>query len=197
MKKKIYLHNQDVGYTLRTSKRAKRVSLSISCDGSLVVTKPRWVSEYTAERFLIQKAGWILSKLEYFRQFKGNLFVKHSRADYLKHKEQAREFVRQRLSYFGALYNISFNRISIRNQKTRWGSCSQKKNLSFNYKILFLAREQADYIIVHELCHLKEFNHSQKFWELVAQAVPDYRELKKELRKKGLGLIFGGEKGKM
>ena len=186
MKKQINLQNKDIDYTLRTSKRARRVSLSISCDGSLVVTKPRWASEYTAERFLVQKASWILSKLEYFKQFKGNLFVKHSQADYLKHKEQAREFIVQRLSYFCALYNISFNRISIRSQKTRWGSCSKKKNLNFNYKILFLPQEQADYIIVHELCHLKEFNHSQKFWNLVALAVPNYRELKKELRKKGM-----------
>lgn len=108
--------------------------------------------------------------------------------DYLKYKNQTATLVKNRLEYFNLIYNFKYNRIVIRNQKTRWGSCSKKGNLNFNYKIILLSPKQADYIIVHELCHLKEFNHSGKFWDLVAQAVPDYKEIRSSLRTNGLQL---------
>ena len=74
------------------------------------------------------------------------------------------------------------NKINIKNQKTRWGSCTKSKNLNLNYKIIFLPKKHQDYIIVHEMCHLKEFNHSHKFWSLVSKTLPDYLEIKVELR---------------
>jgi predicted metal-dependent hydrolase len=114
-----------------------------------------------------------------FRPFR----KRRNRKEYLKNKEQARTFVKEKLEHFNQFYNLTWQRVSIRNQKRRWGSCSQKGNLNFNYKILFLPERCADYIIVHELCHLQEFNHSRRFWELVARAIPDYREMRKELRK--------------
>lgn len=77
---------------------------------------------------------------------------------------------------------FQFNRISIRNQKTRWGSCSSNKNLNFNYKIVFLPYELAEYLVVHELCHLIHFNHSKDFWNLVENYCPDYRIHQKILR---------------
>ncbi|MFH0969337.1 MAG: M48 family metallopeptidase [Patescibacteria group bacterium] len=110
-------------------------------------------------------------------------FKRRSRKEYLKNKERARIFVKEKLEYFNQFYNFNWQRISIRNQKRRWGSCSQKGNLNFNYKIIFLPEKCAGYIIVHELCHLKEFNHSRRFWELVVKTLPDYREIRKELRK--------------
>lgn len=97
-------------------------------------------------------------------------------------KEQARAFVHSRLNVLNAYYGFVYHRVAIRNQKTRWGSCSKKGNLNFNYRIVSLPFHLADYIIVHELCHLGEFNHSQKFWNLVAQAVPDHRARRRELR---------------
>jgi predicted metal-dependent hydrolase len=98
------------------------------------------------------------------------------------HREHARRFVHIRIHELNAGYNFSFNRIAIRNQKSRWGSCSKQKNLNFNYRIALLPARLADYIIVHELCHLQELNHSQNFWALVGRAVPNHRELRRQLR---------------
>jgi len=92
------------------------------------------------------------------------------------------------LEYFNTFYNFKWGRVTIRNQKTRWGSCSKKGNLNFNYKIALLKPSQADYIIVHELCHLKEFNHGKNFWSLVAQTIPDYKEVRSSLRTSGFRL---------
>jgi len=104
---------------------------------------------------------------------------------YQENKDKALWIVKDRIEYFNTFYNFKWNRIVIRNQKTRWGSCSRKGNLNFNYKIALLPPESADYIIVHELCHLGEFNHSQKFWDLVAKTIPDYLTIRKDLRKNG------------
>ena len=95
------------------------------------------------------------------------------RRDYLKYKETARALVKSRLAYFNTFYGFNIKRIAIKNSKSRWGSASKKGNLNFNYKIVLLPMELADYVIVHELCHLGEFNHSVKFWQLVSRAVPN------------------------
>ena len=108
--------------------------------------------------------------------------------NYLQYKGSALLLVKERIEYFNQFNNYKYGRLVVRNQKTRWGSCSKKGNLNFNYKIVLLTSKQADYIIVHELCHLKEFNHSQRFWGLVAQTVPDYKEVRSSLRKNGLSL---------
>lgn len=101
---------------------------------------------------------------------------------YLTHKELARAHILERLVYFNQFYQLQFNRVAIRNQRGCWGSCSAKRNLNFNYKILFLPPHLTDYIIVHELCHLKEMNHGQQFWDLVALQLPEYKKLRRELR---------------
>ena len=102
---------------------------------------------------------------------------------YKRSKEKTRALVHERLEYFNQFYNFTYNRVAIRDQRSRWGSCSQKGNLNFNYKILFLPPPLQDYIIVHELCHLKEFNHSRRFWALVEQTIPNRQELRQELKK--------------
>ena len=109
--------------------------------------------------------------------------IRRSRKDYLKYKNQALELAIGRVNFFNTIYKVSFNKINIRNQKTRWGSCSTRGNLNFNYKILFLSERARDYIIVHEICHLKQFNHSKNFWSLVGLGMPDYIEIRKELKK--------------
>ncbi len=100
---------------------------------------------------------------------------------YEKYKEDARRLVQTRLQHYNQFYNYTIGRITIRDQKTRWGSCSSKGNLNFNYKIVFLPIELADYIIVHELCHLGEFNHSTRFWKLVEKQCPDHLARRNEL----------------
>jgi predicted metal-dependent hydrolase len=102
--------------------------------------------------------------------------------EYKKYKEQARAVVIRKIIEFNASYNFNFGRISIRNQKTRWGSCSKKGNLNFNYRLVFIPDALVDYIIVHELCHLGEFNHSKNFWNLVARTIPDHAQFRKQLR---------------
>ena len=101
----------------------------------------------------------------------------------IRKREHARQLVENRLSYINKIYKFKINRVAIKNQKTRCGSCSSKGNLKFNYKIIYLKPALADYLIVHELCHLGQMNHSKKFWALVEKTVPDYRRINKELRR--------------
>lgn len=113
---------------------------------------------------------------------------KKSREEYLKHKERARGLVQGKVEEFCKMYGFKAGKVSVRNQRTRWGSCSKKGNLNFNYKIALLPEKLADYIVVHEVCHLGEFNHSRNFWNLVARAAPDYLQLRAELKKLGRNL---------
>jgi predicted metal-dependent hydrolase len=108
---------------------------------------------------------------------------KGSRVNYLKYKEQARALVHERINHFNDFYNFKFNQVSIKNTKSRWGSCSKKGNLNFNYKIVLLPPKLADYLVVHEMCHLEQFDHSEKFWKLVSIAIPEYKERRKELKR--------------
>ncbi len=187
MKKKIELHKKKVEYTLKVSKRARRMRLAIYCDGAFVVTVPRSMNEGLIEKFIIQKSQWILDKMDYFKSISGSMF-KLKKGDYLKHKEVALVIARERVEYFNKTYKYHFNKINIKNQKTRWGSCSRKGNLNFNYKIALLPSHFVDYIIVHELCHLGEFNHSKKFWSLVEKTIPGYLNIKKEIKQIGVTL---------
>ncbi|MBI1866469.1 MAG: M48 family metallopeptidase [Candidatus Staskawiczbacteria bacterium] len=107
----------------------------------------------------------------------------NSRKYFLNNKEKAREIAESRIEYFNCFYKFYFNKIRIKKQKSRWGSCSEKGNLNFNYKIIFLPQKFSDYVFVHELCHIKEFNHSKKFWELVKKTIPDYKEIRNEFKK--------------
>jgi predicted metal-dependent hydrolase len=104
---------------------------------------------------------------------------------YRKYKEQARMLVHARLEHFNAYYNFPYKKVFIKNTKSRWGSCSSAGNLNFSYKILFLKPAEQDYLIVHELCHLKEFNHSPRFWSLVAVQCPSYKTHHLTLKKMG------------
>jgi hypothetical protein len=107
----------------------------------------------------------------------------------IKKREQARRFVESRIKHFNGFYNFKIGRIAIKNQTTRWGSCSSRGNLNFNYKILYLRAQLADYLIVHELCHLGELNHSKRFWLLVYKTIPDYVIINKELKRTPVKLI--------
>lgn len=107
---------------------------------------------------------------------------KGSRTEYMNSKEAARKLVHEKLEYFNQFYNLEYNKVFIKNTKTKWGSCSTKKNLNFSYKIIFLEPHLQDYLIVHELCHLAEMNHGKGFWDLVAQQIPNPIALHKQLR---------------
>lgn len=177
------LLNRTIPYTLKVNARSKRVRLAVYPDATFVVTAPRFVSIKTIEKFIQAKAQWIIKKIDYFSSFSYSHKAKDSKAEYLQYKEQARKLAYERIEHYNAVYRFTINSISIRNQKTRWGSCSKKGNLNFNYKIALIPQELSDYIIVHELCHLGQFNHSAKFWKLVAQTIPHHLALRKELKK--------------
>ncbi len=108
--------------------------------------------------------------------------MRRNRRQYLKVREHARALVHERIAHFNAAYGFAVGKVFIKNHRSRWGSCSEKGNLNFNYKLAFLPPELADYIIVHELCHLGEFNHSANFWNLVARTVPDHTAVRRRLR---------------
>lgn len=183
MKNKIKIKDQDINYVARRSKRAKRLRLAVYCDGSFVVTIPRGFSISRAEEFILKQAEWVLNKMNIMKGRRQNrIFMRRSHREYLRLRDEARMMVREKVDKFNELYHLKYNKVTIRNQKTRWGSCSKKGNLNFNYKIVLLPEKYAEYIIVHELCHLQEFNHSRKFWDLVAVAVPDCRKIARDLR---------------
>ena len=115
---------------------------------------------------------------------------KLERLNLAKYKERARAMVLEKIIYWNQFYNFSYNRVFTKAQATRWGSCSSRGNLNFNYKIFLLPPRLADYIIVHELCHLGEFNHSRSFWNLVAQTIPNYMELRNELKSINMRLLI-------
>jgi hypothetical protein len=103
------------------------------------------------------------------------------RVTYRAHKEYARVLVLERIAYWAPRIGVVPRRIAIRDQRSRWGSCSTKGNLNFNYRLAFVPTELLDYVVVHELCHLHEFNHSERFWSHVARVMPDYVSRKKGL----------------
>lgn len=150
-------------------------------DGTVRLTRPKWMPKILAEKLAKGKELWIRTRLTDLAGMNRSLSGL-GRGHYLANKEMARECIERKAGYWSRFYGWDYGRISIRNQKTRWGSCSRKGNLNFNYKLAFLPDKLGDYIVVHELCHLREMNHSQKFWTLVARAVPDYRNVRKKLK---------------
>lgn len=178
-------------YQVRESARARRVSIVIRGDGSVSVTKPARVSSATVERFVSSKREWIETTLARFakRRAKHGAVVRtplpklrRGTVAYRQAIREARTLIAERLAHFNRVYGYTIGKISIRNQKTRWGSCSREGNLNFNYRIIYLPDTHRDYIIVHELCHIAQHNHSKAFWDLVMRTVPDAKQIRKDLR---------------
>ena len=172
-------------YTLRHSTRARRLRITVARGGLVVVTVPRGMSVQKAEAFVRAKADWIRRALLRAREATSLLpYAWPARREYLAHRAEAKAVVLARVARIAARYDLSYGAVTIRNQKSLWGSCSRKRNLSFNFRIIFLPPAAQDYIVAHELSHLVHFNHSAKFWAMVAGAVPDYKEIRRELRGK-------------
>ena len=161
--------------------------IAVYCDSSVVVTVPLGLDFTHAEKFIKAKFSWIIKSLENFKPYRNRVRIKSVRRDYSKYREQALLLARAKVAQWNNLYGFAYSRVNIKNQKTRWGSCSKKGNLNFNYKIVHLKNRLVDYLVVHELCHLKEFNHGKNFWSLVSQSMLDYKVLRKELHGFTLG----------
>ncbi|MFO7806810.1 MAG: M48 family metallopeptidase [Candidatus Moraniibacteriota bacterium] len=183
MKKEIYLDEEKIEVFLIKKKSLKSLRVSINSRGELSIIFPWWMREKKAEEFLYEKKDWIKKHLKKVKKQQNSLLRWGGRREYLRNKEDARRLAMERLEYYNQFYGFSYERVAIRDQKTRWGSCSTKNNLNFNYRIIFLPDELVDYLVVHELCHLREMNHSGKFWELVGRTIPNYKIHSKNLRK--------------
>ena len=200
----ITLNSQKIPFTKKYSNKAKHIRISIR-NGELILTIPKpgfFQSKESVEKkaldFLQSKSDWILKhlnpnkKLDWkeFPPTKGGLgeadLSNYSREHYLKYKEEARSLCEDKAKIWVEKMWVSYNRIAIKSLKTKWGSCSSKKNLNFNYKILFLSEKNQNYLIVHELSHLVQMNHSRNFWDLVCETLgsEEFRKYKMLVDKK-------------
>jgi len=177
----------DFEYKITRSLKARSIRISIYPNCEIKVTASHLIPEFIIHNFVNKKSDWITKKLAKFRAnpvSKERLFLRGlKRKDFAENKKRALELIKNRLEHFNKHYGFEYKKISIRNQKSRWGSCSHNGNLSFNYKIVFLKPEIQDYIIVHELCHLNELNHGASFWNLVGEMVRDYKKVRGELKR--------------
>ena len=156
--------------------RAKRIVISVKPD-FVRVTVPRRQTLKNAQKFVEQKIDWIKT------HSKNMLILREKSKELPKIKrEEAREKLGKRLSELAQKHNFQYNRVSIRNQRTRWGSCSSKDNISLNMKLLHLPNHLIDYILLHELVHTRVKNHSEDFWDELETVVPNARTIDKQLR---------------
>ena len=178
--------------------RSKRKSYGIVVDeeGCVTVRMPLRGSMMTARKLARDKQDWIFEKVLLQRQRKqqrealqaetAEKYTPEQRAGLEKrYRQAAREYIPKRADYFAQRIGVSYERIRIAEQKTRWGSCSSRGTLSFNWKLMLAPPKVLDYVVVHELCHLIEMNHSPRFWNLVEEIIPDYKEYRKWLKDNG------------
>lgn len=157
--------------------------LTVREGGEVVVSVPIWFKNDVVHAFVQKHAAWVHRALEKIRRRPPSIALPTGRADYVKQKETALRLVASEVERCNKVYGFVYKRISVRNQKTCWGSCSAKGNLSFNYRLIYLPLELREYVVVHELCHLAVFGHGRDFWEQVGKAVPDWRERRKMMRR--------------
>ena len=170
-------------YRLIRSRR-KSVAIQITKDGVLV-RAPFRMPERVIRSFVESKRGWIEKALA-ARPVPAPGFTPEELAELTR---QAKIDLPQRIARFAPMLGVTYGRITVRHQKTRWGSCSGKRNLNFNCLLMLEPERVRDYVVVHELCHLLEMNHSSRFWALVKKRMPDYEEARRWLRTQGKALI--------
>ena len=155
--------------------------LRVHPGGAVVLTVPFASPQSAIREFVTRQAEWLKRAIARMMQYKA--LPVSGRRDYLKYKELARTFLHERVAYWNESYGFSYCRIAIKNNRRTWGSCSRKGNLNFSYSLLFLPRALADYVVVHELCHLKHPNHSRSFWSEIAKSIPDFQTRRRELQR--------------
>jgi hypothetical protein len=169
------------------SKRAKHISISIKPFQGVRVAVPFASSFKQAEEFVHTKTAWINRHLERMKRYERKYNYNPDNADYID-KTKAKTTLVKRLKWLASKYGFSYNRVFIRNQKTRWGSCSSKNNISLNMKLVRLPDELVDYVILHELAHTIKKDHSKAFWAEMDKLVGDGKQLSSRLRSYGMEL---------
>lgn len=169
----------------------KSISIEIRQDATILVRAPYQMQNAEINRFIKEKENWIIKHLKKAedRQREMRDIQKLSVHEIQKLTDLALKIIPVKVKYFAGVMNVNYGRITIRNQKTRWGSCSAKRNLNFNCLLMLAPDEVVDYVVVHELCHLIEMNHSKKFWAQVEQVMPDYKKHKQWLKDHGNEII--------
>ena len=162
------------------SSRAKRISISVKAE-RLRVAVPQGVSFKKAQKFVESKKEWIRKHVQRLNELKMNYQALTPSQNI--NRSQAEAVLIHTLDVLAEKHGFTYNRVFIKNQKTLWGSCSLKNNINLNYKLVLLPQELQEYIILHELVHLKHRNHSKAFWHELAKYCPEYQQRKKELRK--------------
>ena len=181
MLNEITLYDRQIPYLIKKSPRAKRLRIAVHCNCDVVVTLPHHKTVSDVEMYLKEKAKWISAKLDFFREAKG-LKLENQLAGFEENSRKAYNLVLSIIKKFNKKYGLKYKKITIKNHQTKWSSCTKKGNLNFNYRIMFLPRQLAEYIVVHELCHLKELSHSRQYWNLVEKILPNYKETMNELK---------------
>jgi len=170
------------------SKRAKHVNISVKPFAGVRVAVPDGLSFKKAEEFVHARTDWIQRHLYRMKQYeKENKIVSDASADIERAK--AKRKLTRRLKHLAGKHGFTFNRVFIRNQKTRWGSCSHRNNISLNMKIIRLPEELMDYVILHELVHTRFKNHSNDFWAELNRLVGNGKSMASRLREYGVGLL--------
>ena len=176
--------------------RRKTVAIQVTSEGKVVVRAPYRCPRSFIEAFVRGKEDWVLKHLE---QAQANLEKRRASAHPpLSAEERARyimitrDIFTRKVEYYARIMGVSYGRISIREQKTRWGSCSSKGNLNFNWRLILAPEEVLDYVVVHELAHRRGMNHSKAFYSLVESGLPDYRRAQKWLKDNGPPLWYTG-----
>lgn len=181
-------------YTIIKSKR-KTCAISIDEECRITMRIPLCMNMKEAESFLQAKSLWLITHYLKLLEKKNSrphsdLSAVQKNALEKRYKEAAREYIPKRVAYYHTITGGNYSRISIRSQKTRWGSCSSKGTLSFNWRLMLAPPSVLDYVVVHELCHLTHMNHSSAFWQAVEKAFPDYRNARKWLKDHGSELVL-------
>jgi len=177
----------EINYVITKSPKRKSISIHISKDLKVMVDAPSAVSVKTVEEFIISKKQWIIKQIE--KISRENLLAEEmgpiTQEELKEIKKQAKKIIPQRVAFYAQKSGITYNRIFIRLQKSRWGSCSSDGNLNFNCLLVLMPVEILDSVVVHELCHRHHMNHSKAFYEEVTSIYPDYKRCTKWLKQNG------------
>lgn len=179
-------------YELIRSRR-KTLALRLRRDGTVEVRSPLGLGRREIDRFVAEHADWIEKQRTKLRETPRLPVLSGEELEELK--KRARRVFIARSTYFAPLVGVSFQRITVRCQKSKWGSCSGKGNLNFNCLLLLAPPEVLDYVVVHELCHRLEMNHSPRFWANVERVLPDYRVRRDWLKRHGAELMARAGEG--
>lgn len=183
------LETNSISFHLVRRKGYRGIKIAVYNTLEVKVTASKYVPEAVIKAYVFSHSAWIRSKLDfYLRKGPVKKSVPLSSAEYLNLKNKTIQLITPKLTHYRNLLQVNYKSVTVRNQKTRWGSCSRQGRLNFNCRLCLLPDELIDYVVVHELCHLKELNHSKRFWAHVASILPNHKLLRSQIHKQGISL---------